>query len=212
MWLACDTARRLGGTPAAQWLAGLCVLANPLFLREPLLPAAAVFERLFLTLGLWGLVRRALDDAWGWWLLVGAALGAGLLRAYAADSPGFGVLAGPGVVVALVGLLRLLRDRAGSGMRLVAVACAIIVGVRFARTGTAADLAPILPVLFGAGASQLSQWGETLWQRRSRWLVHGVSALQLVCGVAFAPMALPLLPPAILERYVEWLRARGVAE
>lgn len=273
VWLACDTARRMGGTPAAQWLAGLCVLANALFLRTSSLFQPVVFDQLWWTLGLWALLRRALDDEPRWWLLVGLAFGLGLLTKFSIAFIGLGVLAGtlvaatrrdlatpwpwvaaalavavgspslagqvaldwpvvgqmrdlsaqqleqvtatqfvgeqfltgPAVLVAMVGVLRLVRDKAGSGTRAVGVACVTAFGVLLALHGKAYYVAPIYPVLYGAGASQLSQWGESLWQRRSRWLVHGVSALQLAYGVLVLPMGLPVLPPERMAQYVAWL-------
>jgi hypothetical protein len=270
VWLACDTARRMGGTPAAQWLAGLCVLANALFLRSSSLFQPVVFDQLWWSLGLWALLRRALDDEPRWWLLVGAAFGLGLLTKFSVAFIGVGVLVGtvvaanrgdlrtawpwmagglaltigspsiagqfalgwplvgqmrdlsasqlervtpgqfigeqvltgPAVFVAVIGLLRLLRDRAGSGTRAVGVACATAFGVVLALHGKGYYVGPIYPVLYGAGASQLSQWGEALWQRRSRWLVAGVSALQLAYGVLVLPMGVPVLPPEQMARYV----------
>ena len=278
VWLACDTARRLGGTPAAQCLAGLCVAANAVFLRTGSLFQPVVFDQLWWTLGLWALLRRALDDERRWWLVVGLAFGLGLLTKFSIAFIGVGVLVGtvvaatrrdlatpwpwgaallaigvgsasltgqlalgwpvvgqmrdlsatqldlvtpgqfvreqlltgPAVLVACIGVLRLVRDRAQSGARAVGVACATAFGLLLALHGKSYYVAPIYPVLYGAGASQLSQWGEVLWQRRSRWLVHGLSGLQCAYGLLILPMGLPVLPPALMARYTAWLTGSDV--
>jgi 4-amino-4-deoxy-L-arabinose transferase-like glycosyltransferase len=273
VWLAVDTARRLGGTPSAQWLAGGCVVANALFLRAGALFQPVVFDQFWWTLGLWGLLRRALDDAPAWWVLVGVAFGLGVLTKFSVAFIGVGVLAGvivssrrrdlatpwpwaaaalalalgapslagqlalgwpvmgqmrdlaatqlervtateflvgqllqgPAALVAVVGLLRLVRDRAASGTRVVGVACAVAVLLLLVLHGKPYYAGPIYPVLFGAGASQLSQWGEAVAARRSRWAIRGVAALQAAYGLLILPMGLPVLPVEPMARYAAWL-------
>ncbi len=94
IWLAVDATRRLGGTPTAQWLAGIAVLANPVYLRAGALFQPVVFDQLWWSLGLYALLRRALDDAPAWWALVGVAFGLGLLTKFSIVFIGVGTLCG----------------------------------------------------------------------------------------------------------------------
>ena len=82
VWIAMDTARRLGGKVAAQVLAGGIVLLCPLFLRTSVLFQPVVFDELWWSLALWALLRRGLDDDPRWWLGVGVALGIGLFTKF----------------------------------------------------------------------------------------------------------------------------------
>jgi hypothetical protein len=82
VWIAMDTARRLGGRVVAQVLAGGIVLLCPLFLRTSGLFQPVVFDELWWSLALWCLLRRGLGDEPRWWLGVGAALGIGLFTKF----------------------------------------------------------------------------------------------------------------------------------
>lgn len=105
--LAAAVARRLGGGRGAQLLAAAAVLASPLYLRAGSLFQPVVFDQLWWTLALWALVRLgrnalvplggapdgARPDRRGW-LLLGLALGLGLLTKFSVAFVAVGVLAG----------------------------------------------------------------------------------------------------------------------
>lgn len=91
--VAMDTARRLGGRVTALVLAGSCVLWTGLYMRPAALFQPVVFDQLWWSLGLWCLLRRALDDDRRWWLGVGVAFGLGLLTKFSIVFIGLPVLA-----------------------------------------------------------------------------------------------------------------------
>ena len=90
--LAALVARELGGGRWAQGLAALGVLASPLFLRSANLFQPVVLDQLAWTLALYALLRLCRDERPRWWLLVGAALGAGLLTKFSAAFIGLALL------------------------------------------------------------------------------------------------------------------------
>jgi hypothetical protein len=90
--LAALIARELGGGRWAQGLAALGVLANPLFLRSANLFQPVVLDQLTWTVALYALVRLCRHDAPRWWLLLGGALGVGLLTKFSAAFVGLGIL------------------------------------------------------------------------------------------------------------------------
>jgi 4-amino-4-deoxy-L-arabinose transferase-like glycosyltransferase len=77
--LAALTAAALGGGRWAQTLAALGVLANPLFLRSANLFQPVVLDQLAWTGALYAVVRLCREPAPRWWMLLGGALGMGLL-------------------------------------------------------------------------------------------------------------------------------------
>ncbi len=101
--LAVAIARTLGGGRGAQLIAAGCVLASPLYMRTGALFQPVVFDQLWWTLALYALVRleRGADAAASApgrsrrdWLLLGAALGLGLLTKFSVAFIAVGVLAG----------------------------------------------------------------------------------------------------------------------
>ncbi|HEY0778499.1 MAG TPA: glycosyltransferase family 39 protein [Gemmatirosa sp.] len=100
--LAALVARALGGGRAAQLLAAACVLASPLYMRTGALFHPVVFDQLWWTLALYALVRigRSAEDGSApvatarEWLLLGAALGLGLLTKFSVAFIAIGVVAG----------------------------------------------------------------------------------------------------------------------
>jgi hypothetical protein len=90
--LAALVARELGGGRWAQALAALGVLASPLFLRSANLFQPVVLEQLAWTVALYALVRLCREDRPGWWLVLGGALGAGLLTKFSAAFIGLALL------------------------------------------------------------------------------------------------------------------------
>ena len=92
--LAALVARELGGGRWAQGLAALAVLASPLFLRSANLFQPVVLDQLTWTAALYALVRLCRDDRPRWWLVLGTALGTGLLAKFSAALLGVGLLLG----------------------------------------------------------------------------------------------------------------------
>ncbi len=92
--LAALIARELGGKWFAQGLAGLCVLANPLFLRAGVLFQPVVLDQLAWTAGFYALARLAHTDERRWWIALGVAAGLGLLAKYTIAVFGAAVIVG----------------------------------------------------------------------------------------------------------------------
>jgi 4-amino-4-deoxy-L-arabinose transferase-like glycosyltransferase len=92
--LAALIARELGGGRWAQALAALGVLASPLFLRSSNLFQPVVFDQLAWTVALYALVRLCREPAPRWWLLLGGALGLGLLLKFSAAFVGLALSLG----------------------------------------------------------------------------------------------------------------------
>jgi hypothetical protein len=90
--LAALTARELGGGRWAQILAALGVLTSPLFLRSANLFQPVVLDQLAWTGALYALVRLCHAPSRRWWLMLGAALGLGLLAKFSAAFLGLAVL------------------------------------------------------------------------------------------------------------------------
>jgi 4-amino-4-deoxy-L-arabinose transferase-like glycosyltransferase len=90
--LAALVARELGGGRWAQALAALGVVASPLFLRSANLFQPVVLDQLTWTIALYALVRLCREDRPRWWLLLGVALGAGLLTKFSAAFVGLALL------------------------------------------------------------------------------------------------------------------------
>jgi 4-amino-4-deoxy-L-arabinose transferase-like glycosyltransferase len=90
--LAALIAREFGGGRWAQALAGLGVLASPLFLRSANLFQPVVFDQLAWTAALYALVRLCREPRPRWWLVLGLALGVGLLVKFSAGFLAAGLL------------------------------------------------------------------------------------------------------------------------
>ncbi len=86
-------ARELGGGKRGQALAGLAVLASPLFLRSANLFQPVVLDQLAWTAALLALTRLAWRPDPGWWLGLGVALGLGLLVKLSVAFLGVGIVA-----------------------------------------------------------------------------------------------------------------------
>ncbi len=89
--LAALIARELGGGRWAQALSPLGVLASPLFLRSASLFQPVVLDQLAWTVALYALVRLCREPVPRWWMLLGAALGTGLLAKFSAAFIGLAV-------------------------------------------------------------------------------------------------------------------------
>lgn len=93
MLLAATIARELGGGRFAQVLAAVAVLAAPLYMRASTLFQPVILDQIWWTLALFALVRLARTGESRWWLLVGLALGLGLLTKFSIGFVGVGILA-----------------------------------------------------------------------------------------------------------------------
>jgi hypothetical protein len=89
-------ARELGGKRFAQGLAGLCVLAAPIFLAEASLMTMNVFEIIFWTGCVWALTRILRTGDSRYWIVFGALAGLGLENKHSM------LLFGGAVAVALI--------------------------------------------------------------------------------------------------------------
>ncbi len=119
--LAAIIARDLGGGRWAQTIAGVAVIGSPLFMRSGALFQPVVFDQLWWTIALWALVRLGEGEEDRWWLVLGGAMGMGLLTKFSilflALPTAVAILATP--------LRRALRGR----WPWVAVATALVVGL-----------------------------------------------------------------------------------
>ncbi len=118
------------------------------------------------------------------------------------------LMVGLGAVLALAGVIRLLRgsDAGGRAVAWTAITCVLLLLV---LRGKAYYAAPIYPALFGAGAAALSAWSAG--RHGARRLAVRSAAVVLLVGPALLtlPFGLPILPPPLMARYAAGL---GVAE
>lgn len=87
--------RELGGGRRAQLLAAVAVLVAPLFLRASTLFQPVVFEQLWWTIAALAFAKLLAGRDRRWWLVVGAAVGAGAMTKFSI------VFLGAGLVVAI---------------------------------------------------------------------------------------------------------------
>lgn len=80
--LATRIARALGGGRFAEWLVALAVFTSPLFMRSGTLFQPVVFDQLWWTCALYGVLQVGRTQDRRWWLAVGASLGLGLLTKF----------------------------------------------------------------------------------------------------------------------------------
>lgn len=101
----------------------------------------------------------------------------------------------------LAGLGFFLLSRDGRAWRAIGWAYLLLLAMLIAAHSSRPDrLGGMYPALLAAGAIVVERAA-----RRRRWLGPSVVALLLAGILAFAPLGLPLLPPALLARYVAWL-------
>ncbi|MGH7970008.1 MAG: hypothetical protein ACREIC_14905, partial [Limisphaerales bacterium] len=101
---------------------------------------------------------------------------------------------GPELVMALAGLVSLLRRRT---FRAIGISCAVSFLVVMGLQGKPYYIGPIYPVLFAAGATALDRWSSSL-----RLLVLRVAlAMVILTGVPVLPFGLPILPPPSMARF-----------
>jgi 4-amino-4-deoxy-L-arabinose transferase-like glycosyltransferase len=194
--LAALIARELGGGRGAQLLAMLAVLAPPLFLRSAALFQPVVFDQLWWTLALYGLVRigtrggRPAD-----WLLLGVAGGLGLLTKF---SIAF-IAAGMAVGLVLTPARRWLATPWPwlAGLLALVIGSPSIIGqiaLGFPVAGQMADLQAVQlqrvgPAAFLTGQIMMVGPGMLLAAIGAVWMLRrrdaGVRAAAVACVVAF---------------------------
>ena len=92
--LCCLMAKELGGKSKAIFLSGICVLAFLPFYRNHTLFQPVAFDQFFWTLGFYGLIKFFNSKNKKFLLLVGIALGLGLMNKYTMIIWAFGVFIG----------------------------------------------------------------------------------------------------------------------
>lgn len=101
----------------------------------------------------------------------------------------------------LAGLTFLLFGRDTRGLRAIGWGYLVLLAALVASQSSRPDrLGGYYPALLAIGGVLLERAA-----RRRVWLGRGMVALLLAGAVAFAPLGLPILPPAMLARYVAWL-------
>jgi hypothetical protein len=105
---------------------------------------------------------------------------------------------GPVILLAMLGLIHLLRGRyAIAGWAILATFVLLV----FLK-GKAYYVGPIYPTLFAAGAVCLEQIAVARASRVARTLWHGIPILVIVAFGAIAfPLGVPILPPAQMDAY-----------
>ena len=102
----------------------------------------------------------------------------------------------------LCGLWSLLIGRDGRRYRALGWAYLLALGTLLLTDGRFYYLLPAYPMLFAAGAVAIEGW---LDRPRWGWVRPAYVALLALTGMLFAPIAMPVLPPATLVRYTEIL-------
>jgi len=100
----------------------------------------------------------------------------------------------------LCGLWSVLISRRGKPYRALGWAYLLALGTLLLTAGRFYYLLPAYPMLFAAGAVAIEGW---LDRPKWGWTRPAYVALLPVTGILFAPIAMPVLPPATLVRYTE---------
>jgi dolichyl-phosphate-mannose-protein mannosyltransferase len=100
----------------------------------------------------------------------------------------------------LCGLWSVLISRRGKPYRALGWAYLLALGTLLLTAGRFYYLLPAYPMLFAAGAVAIEGW---LDRPKWGWTRPAYIALLAVTGILFAPVAMPVLPPATLLRYTE---------
>jgi hypothetical protein len=113
-----------------------------------------------------------------------------------------------GFVVAVIGAAALVFKREWRPHRLVGWTCVAAFVTLILLHGKSYYIAPIYPILFGAGAVALERFRIPNVGTAVRWGIVGVMGLYFV---VLLPIALPILPPATMERYLSTIGAQSAA-
>jgi hypothetical protein len=160
--LAALMARELGGGQFAQGLAALCVVANPLFLRSSVLFQPVVLDQAAWALGSYGLILLGKREEPRYWILLGAAVGLGLLCKFS-----IGVFA---AAAALAVLLTPLRRWLRTPWPWLALVIALLIG------------SPSVVGQLRLGWPLLSQMDDLRQQQLARMTPLDFAASQLLLG------------------------------
>ncbi len=114
--------RRVGGGTFALWCAWVAMLSAPVFVRPSVLMQPVIFDQLWAAVAVAALVLAAHEERPSWWLVVGAALGMGLLTKATAAVYG-------GLVFAVAVAHPRLRPQLGTRWPWIAAALAIVLGL-----------------------------------------------------------------------------------
>jgi 4-amino-4-deoxy-L-arabinose transferase-like glycosyltransferase len=114
--------------------------------------------------------------------------------AFLLDQP----LIAPGSLLAVIGAFALAASPRWREVRVVGAVGIAAFGLVMALGGKSYYIAPIYPVLFGAGAVVVERLARMPWGRIFRW---GYVAFLTAYLVVLLPISLPLMAPASLEAY-----------
>jgi 4-amino-4-deoxy-L-arabinose transferase-like glycosyltransferase len=137
-----------------------------------------------------------------------------LERVTAWDFLGGQLLLGPAVLLALVGVVYLLRADAMRPYRALGWTCVAAFVTLLVLRGKPYYVGPIYPLLFAAGAVAIEAVTagvgiRSVRTRGTRGTVRVVSVLAIVAyGLVVVPLGLPLLPPESMARYAAALGVR----
>jgi Dolichyl-phosphate-mannose-protein mannosyltransferase len=277
VFLAGLLARELGGRRYAQALAGVAVIAAPLYLGLDSLLTMNVFEPLF-WMGCALIVLKIFNGASPkLWLLFGLVAGIGLENKHSTLIFGFGLFLGllltkqrrhfaqpwiwlGGLIAFLIflpnlvweinrqfptvellqnvqnsgrntpltvagfllaqaiimhplaaplwiaGLMRLLRDPEGKGIRVLGIAYVVLIVCMLALHGRIYYPGPAYPMLFAAGAVTFQGWVE---RRSWNWLKPAYIAVLLVTGAVLAPFF--YFPMLTVDHYIAYSKFMHLA-
>jgi 4-amino-4-deoxy-L-arabinose transferase-like glycosyltransferase len=173
--LAALLARELGGGWRAQALAALCVIASPLFMRSANLFQPVVLDQLSWTFALLSLARLLGGAGPGSWLLLGLAVGLGLLVKFSVGVIGLAIVA----AILMTRLRRALQTPWPWAALVIALALGSPSLVGQARLGF-----PVLGQLTDLGTTQLERvtpldflGGQLLWGPSTALALAGLAGL-----------------------------------
>ena len=120
---------------------------------------------------------------------------------------GWQLLLGPSVLLALAGLVSLLRP-AMREFRIIGMTCAVAFATVFLLRGKGYYIGPVYPTLFAAGAVWIARLGAGAMPFRTTVLTSVLTSVLLFDAIVL-PIGLPFLPKERMARYAS---ALGIAE
>jgi 4-amino-4-deoxy-L-arabinose transferase-like glycosyltransferase len=113
-----------------------------------------------------------------------------------------------GFLVAVIGAGALTFSREWSRYRLVGLTCVAAFLTLMLLHGKSYYIAPIYPVLLGAGAVTLERFQVPRWGSMLRWSIVAVMGIYFI---VLLPIGLPILPPTMMERFLVTIGAQNAA-
>jgi hypothetical protein len=113
-----------------------------------------------------------------------------------------------GFLIAVVGAAALIFKPDWRSYRLIGWTCVAAFVTLILLHGKSYYIAPIYPILFGAGAVILESFRVAKWGVVVRW---GIVCAMALYFVVMLPIALPILPPATMERYLSTIGGQSAA-